>query len=81
MSKKVIYMKSLFSKHKNDKRIAKIIDDAIFNANGIPSVDLRSPKNPVKHTARAFILGNTDDFLNYAVSYSLADSYEDFLQE
>lgn len=68
MSKNVIYLKSLFGKSKEDKSIIKMIDDAILNANGIPSGEFR--KSEGSKDARDFILNNTEDFLGFALGYS-----------
>lgn len=74
---RVIYLNSLFSKNKPNKKAIKLIDEAIIKANGInPKATKVDPMN-----SRKFIIKHTEDFLNYAVDYSLADKFKDFLQE
>jgi len=74
---KVIYLNSLFSKNKPNKKAIKLIDEAIIKANGInPKATKVDPMN-----SRKFIIKHTEDFLNYAVDYSLSEKLNDFLQE
>jgi len=74
---KVIYLKSLFNKDKPNKQAIKLIDEAIIKANGFnPKA---KPKNTV--SSKEFILKHTEDFLNYAIDYSLADKVQEFYQK
>jgi len=74
---KVIYLNSLFSKNKPNKKAIKLIDEAIIKANGInPKATKDKPLD-----SRKFIIKHTEDFLNYAVDYSLSEKLNDFLQE
>ena len=74
---KVIYLKSLFNNDKPNKKAIKLIDEAIIKANGF------NPKSNSKKSisSKEFILRHTEDFLNYAVDYSLSEKLNDFLQE
>ena len=74
---KVIYLKSLFNKDKPNKKAIKLIDEAIVKANGF------NPKGKPKETinSKQFILKHTEDFLNYAVDYSLNEKVKEFYQE
>ena len=71
---KVIYLNSLFNKNKPNKKAIKLIDEAICKANGF------NPKAKQKNTtnSKEFILKHTEDFLNYAIDYSLADKVQEF---
>ena len=74
---KVIYLKSLFNKDKPNKKAIKLIDEAIVKANGY---NPKSNKvNPI--SSKEFILKHTEDFLNYAIDYSLADKVQEFYQK
>ena len=74
---KVIYLKSLFNNDKPNKKAIKLIDEAIIKANGF------NPKGNPKKTisSKEFILKHTEDFLNYAVDYSLNEKVKEFYQE
>jgi len=74
---KVIYLNSLFSKNKPNKKAIKLIDEAIIKANGF---NPKAKKQGTK-SSREFILKHTKDFLNYAVDYSLLDKAKEWLQE
>ena len=74
---KVIYLKSLFNKDKPNKKAIKLIDEAIVKANGYnPKAKSQKPVS-----SREFILKHTEDFLNYAIDYSLADKVQEFYQK
>ena len=74
---KVIYLNSLFSKNKPNKKAIKLIDEAIVKANGInPKAKKVDPMSSKK-----FIIKHTEDFLNYAIDYSISERINDFLQE
>ena len=74
---KVIYLKSLFNNDKPNKKAIKLIDEAIIKANGF------NPKSNSKKSmsSKEFILRHTEDFLNYAVDYSLNEKVKEFYQE
>ena len=74
---KVIYLKSLFNNDKPNKKAIKLIDEAIIKANGF------NPKSNSKKSisSKEFILRHTEDFLNYAVDYSLNEKVKEFHQE
>ena len=74
---KVIYLKSLFNNDKPNKKAIKLIDEAIIKANGF------NPKSNSKKSinSKEFILKYTEDFLNYAVDYSLNEKVKEFYQE
>lgn len=73
MSTKVIYLKSIFKGLKPNKKITKLIDDAILNSDVLtPSKKKKSVKD-----SRKFILNNTEDFLGYAVDYALNDKFNE----
>jgi len=74
---KVIYLKSLFNKDKPNKQAIKLIDEAITKANGYnPKAKQKKPLG-----SREFILKHTEDFLNYAVDYSMNEKINDFYQK
>jgi len=74
---KVIYLKSLFNNDKPNKKAIKLIDDAIIKANGVnPKAQKTNPLG-----SKEFILKHTEDFLNYAVDYSVNDKLNEYLPE
>ena len=74
---KIIYLKALFKKHKPENKLEKIIKDFVHQSDiqldgkEKPKV---SPQNRSK-VARQFILDNCEEFLAYAVDYSLYDKF------
>lgn len=79
MGKKVIYLKTLLRKSKEDKSIISMIDDAIFEANGITSERLREKTKERRKCSRDFILENTEDFLAYALDYSFQNMGDEII--
>ena len=75
---KVIYLKAVFKGHKPDKKITKLIDEAIVKSNGL-DVLKKKKGNPLD--SRKFILKHTEEFLHYAVDYSLYDKVTEGFQE
>ena len=74
---KVIYLNSLFNKNKPNKKAIKLIDEAIVKANGFnPKAKLKKPVS-----SKEFILKYTEDFLNYAIDYSINDKVNEFYQK
>ena len=76
---KVIYLKALFKKHKAENKLEKIIKDFVVQAD-IQVEDKEKPKvSPQNRSkvARQFILDNCQEFLAYAVDYSLYDKFFD----
>ena len=74
---KVIYLKALFKKHKAENKLEKIIKDFVVQAD-LPIDDKEKPKvSPQNRSkvARQFILDNCEEFLAYAVDYSLYDKF------
>ena len=70
---RVIYLKSLFNKDKPNKKAIKLINEAIVKANGVnPEVKREKPLG-----SREFILRHTEDFLDYAISYSLDEKVKE----
>ena len=82
---KIIYLKALFKKHKPENKLEKIIKDFVVQAdlqvetNEKPKVQSKDRSK----VAREFILDNVEDFLAYAVDYSLYDKffYDEKLEE
>ena len=74
---KVIYLKSLFNNDKPNKKAIKLIDEAIIKANGF------NPKGNPKKTisSKEFILKHTEDFLNYAVDYSMNEKIDEYYRK
>ena len=74
---KVIYLKSLFNNDKPNKKAIKLIDEAIIKANGFnPKAKSQKPVS-----SKEFILKYTEDFLNYAIDYSINDKVNEFYQK
>ena len=74
---KVIYLKALFKKHKPENKLEKIIKDFVVQAD--IQIDgkekLKVPPKDRSKVARQFILDNCEEFLAYAVDYSLYDKF------
>ena len=73
---KIIYLKALFKKHKAENKLEKIIKDFVVQAD--IKVDKVKPKvstGESSKVARQFILDNCEEFLAYAVDYSLYDKF------
>ena len=82
---KVIYLKALFKKHKPENKLEKIIKDFVVHADlqQESKEKLKVPPKDRSKVAREFILDNVEDFLAYAVDYSLYDKffYDENLEE
>ena len=73
MITKVIYLKSIFKGMKPNKKVTKLINDAIIKSDVLkPTQNKKSVKD-----SRKFILDNTEDFLGYAVEYALDDKFRE----
>tara|TARA_X000001382_G_scaffold26517_1_gene16997 strand:+ start:1829 stop:2071 length:243 start_codon:yes stop_codon:yes gene_type:complete len=72
MVNKVIYLKSIFKGLKPNKKVTKLIDDAIVKSEVLAPV--KKKKSIID--SRQFILKNTEDFLFYAVDYSLQEKFD-----
>ena len=74
---KVIYLKALFKKHKAENKLEKIIKDFVVQED----IQVENKEKPKVSTgerskvARKFILNNCEEFLAYAVDYSLYDKF------
>jgi len=75
MSNKVIYLKSLFGKLKEDNKVQDMITDCISNAYGYVPKEAEYSSDEV---GRMFIMDNAKDFLEYAIDYSVADKFYDY---
>ena len=74
---KILYLNSLFPEQKPNKKAIKLINDAIVEANGVnPKV---KPKKKID--GKKFILKHTEDFLNYAVDYSMNEKIDEWYQK
>ena len=82
---KIIYLKALFKKHKPENKLEKIIKDFVVHADlrQESKEKLKVPPKDRSKVAREFILDNVEDFLAYAVDYSLYDKffYDEKLEE
>ena len=75
---KVIYLKALFKKHKTEKRLDKLIKHFIIMNKGflVSNVDaVKLSKTEKNKEVKNFILNNVEDFLGYAIDYSLYDKF------
>ena len=74
---KIIYLKALFKKHKPENKLEKIIKDFVVHADlqEGSKEKLKVPPKDRSKVAREFILDNVEDFLAYAVDYSLYDKF------
>ena len=83
---KLLYLKALCKEKGSDEKVAKEIREAIefFKVSGINEFELKpevKPKDPITDLieGRNFILKNTEEFLNYAVDYSMVDKINDII--
>ena len=78
MINKVLYLRSLFKNECPDVKLQKLISDAIVEANGIDDADepLKGTKGTLQDS-RKFILDNTEEFLWYAIDYSMVDKFNE----
>ena len=73
---KVIYLKALFKKHKGTKRLDKLIKHFIIMNKGFVVENYPNTSNKQKsREVKSFILNNVEDFLGYAIDYSLYDKF------
>ena len=72
-----MYLKSLFNNDKPDKKAIKLIDEAIIKANGVNP--RANPKTAI--SSKEFILKHTEDFLNYAVDYSMNEKIDEYYRK
>ncbi len=72
-----MYLKSLFNNDKPNKKAIKLIDEAIVKANGVNP--RANPKTAI--SSKEFILRHTEDFLNYAVDYTLDEKIRNHFSE
>ena len=72
---KVIYLKSLFSKFKPNETLSEELKIEMAKLNIDVNAFNNKPLNPLadQRAGRKFILDNLEDFLSYAVNYSLID--------
>ena len=75
MDNKVIYLKSLFKTFKPKEKLPEDLKIEMAKLNLISEVDKNKPIDPFKDkkAGRKFVLDNMEDFLQYAVNYSLID--------
>ena len=74
---KILYLNSLFPEQKPNKKAIKLINDAIVEANGVNPKE--KPKKKID--GKKFILKHTEDFLNYAIDYSINEKVNEFYQK
>ena len=72
---KVIYLKSLFSKFKPNETLSEELKIEMAKLNLDVNAFNNKPLDPLadQREGRKFILNNMEDFLNYAVNYSVID--------
>ena len=72
---KVIYLKSLFSKFKPKETLPEDLKIEMAKLNLKVDGNKNKPIDPLadQRAGRKFILDNMEDFLNYAVNYSVID--------
>jgi hypothetical protein len=73
---KVIYLKALFKKHKGTERLDKLIKHFIIMNKGFVVENYPNTSNKDKSKeVKSFIVNNVEDFLGYAIDYSMYDKY------
>ena len=77
MRNKPLYLKLLFKDFKPDEKCDKLIIGALADAYIKPI----EGKKDTLEDSREFILKHTEDFLNYAVDYSMNEKINDFYQK
>ena len=72
---KVIYLKSLYSKFKPNETLSEELKIEMAKLNLDVNAFNNKPLDPLddQREGRKFILNNMEDFLNYAVNYSVID--------
>ena len=72
---KVIYLKSLFKTFKPKETLPEDLKIEMAKLNLIVDETKNKPLDPFRDAkaGRKFVLNNMEDFLNYAVNYSLID--------
>jgi len=75
MNNKPLYLKLLFKEFQPDAKAEKLILGALEGAY-IKPIDGNKDK---LEDSREFILKYTDEFLNYAVDYSVYDKFRDYV--
>ena len=83
---KLLYLKALCPEKDSQKKIAKEITEAIefFKASGVNEFEIKpevKTKDPITDIleGRQFILKHTEEFLNYAIDYSMVDKINDIV--
>lgn len=74
MRNKPLYLKLLFKDFKPDEKCDKLIIGALADAYIKPI----EGKKDTLEDSREFILKHTEDFLGYAIDYSMADKFNDW---
>lgn len=74
MRNKPLYLKLLFKEFKPDEKAEKLIIGALADAYIKPV----EGKKDNTEDSREFILKHTEDFLGYAIDYSMADKFSDW---
>lgn len=75
MRNKTLYLKLLFRGHQPDVKSEELIKEALEEAYIRP---IEGSKDTV-FDSREFILKNTEDFLQYAIDYSMYDKFSDYV--
>ena len=72
---KVIYLKSLFSKFKSNEKLSEELKIEMAKLNLNVDAYNNKPIDPLadQRAGRKFILNNMEDFLSYAVNYSVLE--------
>ena len=72
---KVIYLKSLFSKFKSNEKLSEELKIEMAKLNLNVDAYNNKPVDPLadQRAGRKFILNNMEDFLSYAVNYSVLE--------
>ena len=74
---KVIYLKSLFKTFKPKEKLPEDLKIEMAKLNLISEPNRNKPLDPLKDAkaGRKFVLDNMEDFLQYAINYSLIDRF------
>ena len=77
---KVLYLKTLAKNSKPDSKVIKLITEAVSKSGLVSNKSTVKP-NVKPMSGKKFILDNVNDFLHYAVDYSMYDKTLDLFKE
>lgn len=77
---KILYLKTLAKNSKPDSNVTKLITEAVSKSGLVDNKTYRKTKSKPLD-GKKFILDNVDEFLHYAIDYSMYDKTMDLFKE